>query len=311
MRRRLAAHELAEVHYSRCTGLLWLQFTLLAIGMGLSLSILITLRTPHSITPTVTHPGELRILHWNLTSPDTHAWPGVLTDIPECAAADILLLGITMDDGQFRRVIEPLSHTHTIRRIHGLAVASRLEILDLRMIDLNLIPIVRARRLDSASPEPWYQVIYNDHAEALGISRREFDLPDPGYLIELNLRLPQGPRSIYFIDLPSNPFVSRMQIARAVRARITTQGVSDPIAIIGDFNIPGGSASLGVIAPGYLHAANVADDSDRGPTWPRARPLLDIDHAFVKKDCRVRVYRTFDAGLSDHWGQFLIVQPAP
>ncbi len=288
-----------------------MQLIVLVIGMGLSLSILITLRTPHGITPTAADPGELRILHWNLTSPDTHVWPGVLTDIPECAAADILLLGVTMDDGQFRRVMEPLSHTHTIRRIHGLAVASRLEILDLRMIDLNLNAIIGAQRVDGASPEPWYQVIYNNHAEALGISRREFDLPDPGYLIELTLRLPQGPRSICFIDLPSNPFVSRMQIAKAVRARVKAQGLSDPIAIIGDFNIPGGSASLGVIAPDYQSAADVADDCDRGPTWPRARPLLDIDHAFVKKDCRVRVYRTFDAGLSDHWGQFLIVKPVP
>lgn len=303
---RLPLHELAQQPAPARDARWASPYVMLATGAILTAIGWAQSRTPDGRTPHApTAPQQIRIVHWNLTSPDTHTWPGVITDVPECAIADILLLGVTMDDAQFQRVMRPLAGTHTIRRIHGLAVASRYEILRFRQVSLNLDPIVSARRVDGNSPEPWYQSIYNNHAESLGISRREFDLPDPGYIIEFTVAAPDGQRTFWFIDLPSNPFVSRMRIAEAVRTRVESEKLATPIAVIGDFNIPGGSASLRTIAPGFRSASGTAPDRASGPTWPRARPFLDIDHALIHPAATVGIYRTFDPGISDHWGQFL------
>ncbi len=267
------------------------------------------LRTPGSMTPTSANSAELRLLHWNLSSPDTHTWSGVMTDVRECREADVLLLGVTMSDEQFSRVMQPLAATHQIRRMHTLAIASRYPIQNLRQIDLKLDDIVRPSRVDGATAEPWYQTVYNDHAEQLGISRREFGLSDPGDIIAFTVVTPAGPVGVWFIDLPSSPFASRHRIATATVAHAHAAGLQPPHAVVGDFNMPSGSHSLKLIAPGYRSAADAALDDDAGPTWPRGRPLLQIDHALIHPNTSTRVYRTFDPGLSDHWGQFLIITP--
>lgn len=307
--RRLRVHELAQIRCKTPRTMRVLPYLTCSFGAALIAMNALWLLPHHRTTPTEITAHEIRVLHWNLTSPDTHTWPGVITDIPECAAADVLLLGVTMDDEQFERVMRPIAGSHTIRRVHGLAIASRLPVLSFRHIDLRLDPIVAPGRLNDRSPEPWYQVLYNDHAESFGVSRREFDLPDPGFVIELTVQTTLGPRSIHFIDLPSNPFASRWRIAEAAAQRMKTENLSPPMLIMGDFNIPGGSISLKKLAEGFTSAATAATDSFSGPTWPRARAFLDIDHALLSAETRARVYRTFDPGLSDHCGQFLILTP--
>ncbi|MBU6414334.1 MAG: hypothetical protein KGS45_12785 [Planctomycetes bacterium] len=307
-RARLPLHEwnASDVAHRRLVAVLSM---LLLIAFGLGAVGWLRQRTPSSLTPVEAANAEVRILHWNLSSPDTHTWPGVITDVPECRHADVLLLGVTMDDAQFTRVMKPLAQSHHIRRIGTLAVLSRFPISDVRTIDLKLDSIVNATRRDGSSPEAWYQTLYNDHAEKLGISRREFGLPDPGDIIAFTLTTPSGQVPIQFIDLPSSPLASRHAIALATAERIRDAVLPAPQLIIGDFNIPAASQSLSAIAPGYRLAARHAHDADSGPTWPRARPLLQIDHALVHPSITTRVYRTFDPGFSDHWGQFLIFTP--
>lgn len=307
-RARLPLHEwnASDVAHRRRFAVL---SVLLLIASGLGAGGWLRQRTPSSLTPVEAANTEVRILHWNLSSPDTHTWPGVITDVPECRHADVLLLGVTMDDAQFTRVMKPLAQSHHMRRIGTLAVLSRFPISDVRTIDLKLDSIVNATRRDGSSPEAWYQTVYNNHAEKFGISRREFGLPDPGDIIAFTLATPSGQVHIQFIDLPSNPLASRHAIALATAERIRNAALPVPQLIIGDFNIPVGSHSLSEIAPDYRLAARHAQDTDSGPTWPRARPLLQIDHALVHPSIKARVYRTFDPGFSDHWGQFLIFTP--
>lgn len=299
--------EIAAHHRPLCRALLLLALACIAT----SVLAWRDLTTPLTLTPPRA-PGEIRVLHWNLSSPDTHTWPGVITDIPECRDADVMLLGVTMSDEQFARVLRPLAQTHHIRRIHTLAVISRFPIQDVRSLDLQLDAIVRPARADGSAPEPWYQTIYNNHAEQLGISRREFGLSDPGDIIAFTVLTPAGPARFWFIDLPSNPFASRRAIARAASKRAADAGLAPSHVVMGDFNMPRGSHSIDLIAPGYHSAADRARDRASGPTWPRARPLIQIDHALVQPGCAIHVYRTFDPGLSDHWGQFLTFSlPAP
>jgi hypothetical protein len=269
------------------------------------------LRTPLAITPGDASPQELRILHWNLSSPDTHTWPGIITDVPECRLADVMLLGVTMSDEQFTRVTQPLAPTHHIRRLGTLAIMSRYRIEGLAHLDLRLDALVRPNRADGSAPGSWYQDIYNTYADQLGISRREFGLSDPGDIISFTVNAPSGPVRIWFIDLPSTPFASRRDIARATIERAAAGKLPLPHLVMGDFNMPGGSHSMHAIAPGYRAASEVAPDRASGPTWPRAQPILHIDHALVHPTCPIRVYRTFDPGLSDHWGQFLTFTPVP
>jgi endonuclease/exonuclease/phosphatase family metal-dependent hydrolase len=50
--------------------------------------------------------------------------------------------------------------------------------------------------------------------------------------------------------------------------------------------------------------------TNKGATWPRARPLLEIDHAWVASRTIVDRYETFDAGISDHCGIFFDMDSA-
>ena len=247
------------------------------------------------------------IVHWNMSSPDLLSFEGTLADFPACKSADIILLGVTVPQQQLQHMVAGLGNDWTIRRMGVFAIATRFEIRESVLHALGL------QAGYARSGEPVFQNFYNEHlADRLGISRREFNRPDPGYVLETRIQTPERDLVIRLIDLPSNPFRSRMEIATTAAQAINTLARSGAISqsadiLIGDCNIPAGSASLQRLSEGMAAAESVSKSGDSFPTWPRALPLLRIDHAWVRNGLDVLRYQTFDGGISDHRGQSLTV----
>ncbi len=252
-------------------------------------------------------PESIRIVHWNMSSPDLLNFKGTLADFPSCKSADVIALGVTVPQKQLLHMVSGLGSEWTVSRIGVFAIASRFEIRDTNLFALGL-EIGKAREGESG-----FQKFYNEQlADRFGISRREFDLPDPGYVLESKIRTPDRDIVVRLIDLPSNPFRSRMEIARTASATITglvksNLLVTQPDVLIGDCNIPTGSASLKHLSNHMIVAETIADSGDNWPTWPRALPLLRIDHAWVRPHTTVSSYHTFDGGISDHRGQSITI----
>lgn len=121
------------------------------------------------------------------------------------------------------------------------------------------------------------------------------------------------PTTAWFIDMPSNPVASRVEIATRIAARTAAlqKAGTLPAAdfIIGDFNIPAGSHSLEVYAPGFSDAASTAGFG-RLATWPRPSTFLHIDHLLVSPSWRAADYRIIDPGTSEHMAQTAVLWPA-
>ena len=144
---------------------------------------------------------------------------------------------------------------------------------------------------------------------------------DPGraMFIELDTTAQVGRTSIvWVIDLPSEPDLSRKQLVSRTAEKIRTwsgremgPGAVEPTRgfpaadlIMGDFNIPRGSASLSLIAPGMQNAFDEAG-TGYGATWPRHGyrtpiPLLQIDQTFVGARLRTARYEVVEPGFGYH-----------
>ncbi|MCB9840938.1 MAG: hypothetical protein H6809_04725 [Phycisphaeraceae bacterium] len=144
---------------------------------------------------------------------------------------------------------------------------------------------------------------------------------DPGraMYVELEVGAPLN-RSVvvWIIDLPSEPGLHRLRVARQARERISMwlgpdeETFPEPDVLIGDFNIPRGSASMWTLRrrPGYL----MADAHDQGglgpsPSWPASRPLLHIDQCFLAPGLRAARYAIEDGGDTRHRMQVVDIVP--
>lgn len=162
---------------------------------------------------------------------------------------------------------------------------------------------------------------YNTYAPMLGIPARRFPQGEIGYILPVTIDTsePLGrPITIWFIDLPSDPFVFRRDIAEFARAKCE-QWVKEtdprtgkprlplPDVIIGDTNIPRGSWSLGQLWGDMHHAY---DDAGWGlcATWPRAFPLMHIDHTLLAPWLKATGYRVGEPPVTDHWFQIVDVE---
>lgn len=154
---------------------------------------------------------------------------------------------------------------------------------------------------------------------------------DPGWAAFYELETAGGPLTLWAIDLPSDPRIARFPLARRAgeaiaswtgvarlvepgggqrSERVTARGFPRPDVIVGDFNIPRGSASLAE----FLRASGAGDMRDAfgvagsgwERTWPRRWPLWAIDHCFVGPRVRAAHFETVDPGMGGHRG--LIVE---
>ena len=147
--------------------------------------------------------------------------------------------------------------------------------------------------------------------------------PDPGWAAWFEVESAGGPLVIWAIDLPSDPERARMSLAehagRAIagwtgsardeRGAVVPMaagavGFPAPDLIVGDFNIPRGSASLGAFlraagAPGMHNAFDLGGVGWQR-TWPRETPVWAIDQCFVGERVGVRSHEVFDPGVGGH-----------
>lgn len=115
------------------------------------------------------------------------------------------------------------------------------------------------------------------------------------------------PLTVMPIDLPSEAWASRSDIAERLRDDLAGMPLGDVDIIVGDANIPRGSASLGVAFPDHRSAWN---DAGRGygGSWPRIIPLLQIDHVLIGPAIRATQVRFLDLGSRVHRAQHVTLR---
>lgn len=87
-------------------------------------------------------------------------------------------------------------------------------------------------------------------------------------------------RTIWGVDLPSSPRLSRSDLFASLRAQLNEMNQADPDLLLGDFNVPRGSRSLKRAFPDFRNAFAEAGSGWHG-TWPREVPLWDLDQVLV------------------------------
>src|SRR5690606_8650357 len=109
------------------------------------------------------------------------------------------------------------------------------------------------------------------------------------------------PIRICLIDLPSDPYRPRAEIAARVRQALDDVAPGIPIAdvVVGDANIPRGSWSLRTMFPTFRHAFDEAGHG-YGASFHRAFPLLHIDQLLIGPQLEAIDYDLFDPGFGRH-----------
>lgn len=139
-------------------------------------------------------------------------------------------------------------------------------------------------------------------AEGISIVLLKIDAPPLGRTL-----------SLFLVDLPSDPRLPRMRTARRAR-QLLDQALSisaDPIApdlVVGDFNIPRGSASIRALFPTMRHAFHEAGRG-YGASFHRDWPLWHIDHILISDNVRVPHYELIDLDMGRHYAQVIGIAP--
>lgn len=122
---------------------------------------------------------------------------------------------------------------------------------------------------------------------------------------------------IWLVDLPSDPLIPRWRmfgqaaatlsayrgpVYRADGERESIDGFPPPDIVLGDFNTPRGSESIRRLV-GDLGDAHARAGVGPAPSWPRRRPVLGINHTFVRRPLSVLRYRVVDMGAGQHLAQ--------
>jgi hypothetical protein len=277
--------------------------------------------------PSVNRPGEagvLTLMHWNTGSMWKDFWPEILAAVPLLPPPDVLVLSNPPKPSRLEGLTDALGAGYSLRFVGDFAVASRFAVLREGSVSLD-IPPASARAFPTFLPDasPWQR-----WAQRL-LPLRLPVYPEPGEIafVELDTREALGRTSVlWLIDLPSDPRIPRARVADLVAPRLralrSAQGADasaaphspaafpPPDLLVGDCNIPRGSDSLRRIAQAAGITDHAFDQAGSGfrPTWPRARPLLAIDHVFVAPWLRAVRYEARDGGVSDHLFQWAQLQ---
>ena len=116
--------------------------------------------------------------------------------------------------------------------------------------------------------------------------------------------------SIYAIDLPSDPRIGRMNVAKRLRSLLGSADAPPPDIVIGDFNMTRGGAALRAAFPDLELAYDQAGHG-YGATYPRVFPLYHIDHVLLNDSLQALDYQLANPGLGRHVIQVADVRPRP
>ncbi len=279
--------------------------------------------------------SSIRLLQWNGSYNDVENWSGAYADLAPGRLPDVFLITTSQRPGPVHASAASLGPGYQLARDDSFVVVSRLPITYFKWLQLNLNTFAGPTSLQAQNDENttdqvdpnirrparnWLIRVWNHWASTFGIPPRQFAQGESGFIqvVTIDTTAVLGrPTTIWFIDLPSDPFVFRWEIARYSRyaidrmMRTTNPENGGPLLppadiIIGDTNIPRGSASLDVLTGGMPHAY---DQAGWGlvATWPRVMPMLHIDHTFIVKGLRAATYSIVRPPVSDHCMQVVDV----
>jgi len=262
-------------------------------------------------------PGAtLSVLHWNMSYPFRKRWPALRDAVPNDPSPDVVALTNPIPvSRRFAELTEHLGPEYAAAHIGRLAVLTRLPILDFGSASLQVPPPWDTDALDAPLTE---------HDRAAPVARpasgpQWFDRGQILYVVLDADRAIGRQLTLWVIDLPSDRRLARDRLARYVARRLDQLRAGDdpssitlpePDLIVGDFNIPRGSASLRRITRGFRHAHDL-DGPGYHATWPRAFPLYHIDHMFLAPWLTATDYRILDPGISAHRMQTARIRPIP
>jgi hypothetical protein len=223
-----------------------------------------------------THPAggvatrTLRLMHWNVDGPGEGA--GRYIDEIQRVAPDITILTHPGAVLWDERTREMIGDGRPWR-IAGFGVVTRLPIIGGRLLHVS-------ETISAA-------MVQVDATEVLG-----------------------RPLTIYMIDLPSEPRIPRMRVARELRAALDAlEGVPPPDVVVGDFNITRGSAALAALFPGFRHAFHEAGHG-YGATFPHSVPLYHIDHTLLAPAVEATGYDIIATSVGRHRAQAVTLTTA-
>lgn len=250
----------------------------------------------------VASPNPLTVVHWNASDQVGESWAGKIH-----SRRPHLLIVNPATSQRWDQIIT-LMQPRSVVYPHGFAVFSRHPILRWGATTLGVDP--------GEGIDPRKQ---NWQTSRVDPGRAAFLVLDAGW---------RRPIIVWLVDLPSDVSLHRWRVtseaAQAVRAyrgpewvrRDTpsidtwvardaqSTGFPSPDVIIGDFNIPRGSASLQNFV-GNLRDAYRERGMSYGASWPRHLPLWAIDLAFVNPELTIAEYKVFDIGEGTHRPQAL------
>lgn len=283
-------------------------------------------------------PGAIRVGNWNMAGKAMSQEAPVAGLLYE-RDADIVLLANVEWGSERQRVLEQFAHYAPDERVRWVNYSYRIRAnpahyrIEGQAMIASRFPMTRTGMVRFGSSQPT-QVLSHTSSDLGWVKFAQFDL-DPQ-------RTDDRPLSVWFVDLPSNPVRWKMDVMREARQAIdgwdgsgwvmgrhvweqrTDEGgvFPEPDLIIGDFNTPAGSGSLGVLAPGFKDAfAQAGHGRGRSYVVKEGRPLeraaytlmdMHIDQALTGEGTRATHYELIDRPRYDHALQLVdIVPPKP
>ncbi len=269
------------------------------------------------VLPVSRAPAEktLRVMHWNMTYAVPYWWDKYIAAVLKAPRPDVLIISNPTLLNDLPQLSEALGPEYKAVRCGIFGIFARVPIEDRTFFSLGIAPQAGNNAAPPGMPSPSGVEGETDFLPDWSpIPRIGSNIYDAGHAmyVRLDTSAILG-RSIviWAIDMPSEPRGWRLAMARDAARRLdelaalpegTAGRLPTPDLILGDFNTPRGSASLGLISRGYPHAF---DQAGRGhvASWPREWAMFHIDHIFVGPDLRATSYRTTDLGISEHRSQ--------
>lgn len=229
---------------------------------------------PRLVTGAPSRAGDLRIAYWN-TSAERVRWPQTVTRVID---ADVFFIA---NPAMWQRNFRILARDQRTASVGSMLVVTDLPILERGTTSLGVRGVIRGK-------DP------KEHGE---------DAYSAGWATFMRFGVAQRDLVVWVIDLPSDPMMPRASATRTAIERINAYddgaGFPPPDLVVGDFNIPRGSASLGHLTRG-LREAHATIGVGHAASWPRPLPMWHIDLCFAADTVRLVDYDLLDVGDAEH-----------
>ena len=251
----------------------------------------------------------INLVQWNMYLPSGHGWPKMTRALGELdPRPDALFLTNPVHGQRFAEAALALGPGYDARRFGPLAVVSRFAIVQFSGTTLGLAD-------GPTDDDPFIDDAVDAVVARIDRLPPKHDRYDPGYAAYAVLDTTEilgRMIVVWMVDLPSDTRRSRWAVASAAADQLWAGDIPfpSPDLIVGDFNIPRGSASLRLIARGMTHAFDQAG-CGYAATWPRRWPITQIDHIFLAPTMRAWRYRVLDMGRGRHRLQSARIGPMP